>query len=153
MKKLLTIILILALILPAAALAEDNEFMGMSFIELMEKLGKVERALWASDEWKSVDVPAGVYKIGEDIPAGHWTITAAKADDYFFIGYGSKLNATETEIDGDSIDGWWGISSDYSDSSMHRLDIVLSEGYYLQLGHTANFVPYTGKPKPSFNFD
>ena len=153
MKKLIAMILILAMLLPAAALADLPDISGLSFDELIELKQKIDLALWDSEEWQEVKVPIGVWKIGEDIPAGHWTITAAKADDYFFIGYGSKLNATETEIDGDSIDGWWGISSDYSDSSMHRLDIVLSEGYYLQLGHTANFVPYTGKPKPSFNFD
>ena len=28
------------------------------------------------DEWQSVEVPKGVYTIGEDIPAAHWTVSA-----------------------------------------------------------------------------
>ena len=154
MKKLFAMVLVFAMVFTVSATAEENnEFMGLSYIELMGKLGKVQRALWACDEWTSVDVPAGVYKIGEDIPAGHWTITAAKHDDFYNIGYGTKLNITETGLDSDSIVDWWNISSDYSDTLLHRLDIVLSEGYYLELGHTSVFKPYSGKPNPQFNFD
>lgn len=153
MKKLITIILILALAVTAAAAETDNEFMGLSYIELMGKLGKVERALWACDEWKTAEVHAGIYKIGEDIPAGHWSLSPSAYDDFYTIGYGSKLNATGTELDYDSIDGWWNISSDYSDPMLHQLDIILSEGYYLYLGHRTTFRPYSGKPTPSFGFD
>lgn len=154
MRKLITVILILALILPAAAVAEeDNEFMGLSYIELMGKLGKVERALWACGEWQSVDVPAGVYKIGEDIPAGHWSLSPTAYDDFYVIGYGTKLDITETSIENDAIVGWWNLSSDYSNTMMHTLDVVLTEGYYLYLGHKTTFQTYSGKPKPDFHFD
>lgn len=154
MKKLIAVVLILTMLLPAAVIAEkDNEFMGLSYIQLMGKLGEVQRALWACDEWQSVDVQAGVYKIGEDIPAGHWEITPADYDDFYTIGYGTKLTITGTDIDSDSIVGWWNISSDYSDSLLHILDIILDEGYYLQLGHKSTFTPYDGKSKPDFKFD
>lgn len=154
MKKLFALILGIAMAMTAVAVAEeDNEFMGLSYVELMGKLGKVQRALWACDEWTSADVQAGMYKIGEDIPAGHWTITAAKSGDFYTIGYGTKLTVTGTDLDYDSIVGWWNISSDYSDSMMHRLDIILEDGYFLQLGHKSTFKPYSGKPNPQFHFD
>lgn len=154
MKKLFAMILVIALAMTAVAIAEeDNEFMGLSYVELMGKLGKVQRALWASDGWTSVDVQAGIYKIGEDIPAGHWVISPAKYDDFYTIGYGTKLNRTGTDLDTDSIDGWWNISSDYSDSLLHSLDITLEDGYYLQLSHMSTFKPYSGKPNPQFHFD
>lgn len=153
MKKLLCLLLVLCMF-PFVSLAEeDNEFMGLSYIELMGKLGKVERALWACKEWTSVDVAAGVYKIGEDIPAGHWTITPAAYNDFYMISYGTKLNITETGLESDSIVDSWMISSDYSDTLPHRLDIVLQDGFYLQLYHKSVFKPYSGKSKPSFNFD
>ena len=154
MKKLFALLLAVILLLPAVALAEDdNEFMGLTYIQLMGKLGKVQRALWACEEWSSVDVYAGVYKIGEDIPAGHWTITPAADNDFYSIGYGSRLNISETGLDSDSIIEWMNISSDYSDARSHRLDIVLQEGYFLELGHKSTFRPYSGKTTPNFNFD
>ena len=153
MKKLIALLLILILAVSSAAAEQDNEFTGLSYIELMGKLGKVQRAMWACDEWTSVDVQAGVYRIGEDIPAGHWSITAAAENDFYTIGYGTKLNATGTGIDDDSLVDWWTLSSDYSSPMLHRLDIILEEGYYIELGHKSTFQPYSGKSTPQFHFD
>ena len=82
MKKLCA--LILALILcSSAALAEGIDLSGMSFDELLELQRQVTQALWASDEWVSASVPTGLYEVGVDIPAGHWTVDAG--DDYLLI--------------------------------------------------------------------
>lgn len=48
---------------------------GMSFSDLLTLRRQIDTALWASDGWQTVDVPAGSYIIGDDIPAGRWTIT------------------------------------------------------------------------------
>lgn len=73
MKKLITIILILALILPAAAGASDpNE---MSFDELKELNKTVQLLLFEKGALTDgVLVPPGIYMVGEDIPAGTYRI-------------------------------------------------------------------------------
>lgn len=73
MKKLLVFLLALTL-LSTAALAEID-LSGMTYDELLDLRAQVDQALWASDGWQEVDVPSGVYVVGEDIPAGRWTLT------------------------------------------------------------------------------
>lgn len=155
MKRFLCLLVGLALV-PLFAFADyENcpDVSGLSYLELMYMHGCVNRALWACEEWTKVEVPSGVYKIGDEIPAGRWTITPTASDDFYTIHYGTKLNRTETGIDSDSIVDSWNISSNYSDSMRHRLDITLEEGYYIDLGHKSTFAPYTGKPTPDFKFD
>ena len=159
MKKLITVILVLSLLsFPLLSLSGSMyencpDVSGLSYIELMYTYGAVQRAIWASDEWTSVDVPAGVYLIGTEIPAGHWTITPSVSGDFYTIGYGTQLNATQTGLADGSIIEWLNISSDHSDAMRHSLDIVLEEGFYLYLGHTSTFTPYIGKKLPDFHFD
>ena len=74
MKKLLTVLIVLAL-LGAAALAEQIDLSGMSYEDLLALRQQVDAAIWASDGWQEVEVPAGVYTIGEDIPAGRWSVS------------------------------------------------------------------------------
>lgn len=75
MKKLTTLILALALILAPAAMAEID-LSGMSFDELVDLQYQLNMAIWASDGWQEVEVPAGTYYIGVDIPEGRWTISS-----------------------------------------------------------------------------
>ena len=155
MKRFFALILALVFIPLFASADFENcpDVSGLSYVELMYMYGSVQRALWACEEWTSVDVPAGVYKIGESIPAGHWSIQPVKSNDFYMITYGSKLDITGASIDYDSIDGFWTISSDLSDSMLRQLDIVLTDGYYIELGHASHFIPYVGKQIPGFNFD
>ena len=74
MKKLICIMI--ALLIPVAAFAEVD-LTGMSYDELVQLKDQVSLAIWESEEWQEVEVPAGVYTVGEDIPAGKWTIKAA----------------------------------------------------------------------------
>ena len=70
---------------------------GMSFDELLALKEQVNAALWASDEWEEVTVPAGVYEIGRDIPAGHWTIRPVDGETAR-VYWGSELDESKTEI-------------------------------------------------------
>lgn len=63
------------MLLCSTALAEID-LSGMSFEELLDLRNAVDKAIWASDGWQEVEVPAGAYVIGEDIPAGKWNISA-----------------------------------------------------------------------------
>lgn len=75
MKKLLSVILSV-FILSSAALAEiDLE--SMSYDELYYLYQRVQVQLMKRNEWKEVTAPVGIWKVGEDIPAGSYSIRAS----------------------------------------------------------------------------
>lgn len=116
------------------------DFGRMSLAELIEARQQIQQAMWETDEWQSVEVPPGVYKIGEDIPAGHWTISG----DGPCVYWGESLDEYGSEVC--SI-----ISSVYLGSSCNCIDWELAEGTYLQIEYDpVVFTPYTGKPDLGF---
>ena len=68
MKKALVILLVLMVCV--CAYAESIDLSGMNYDELLDLRQAVEMAIWNSDGWQEVEVPAGIYVIGEDIPEG-----------------------------------------------------------------------------------
>ena len=87
--------LVALLIAPSAHAAVDLS--GMTFDELLALKEQINAALWASDEWQEVTVPAGVYEIGKDIPAGHWTIRPVDGETAR-VYWGSSLDESKTDI-------------------------------------------------------
>lgn len=152
MKKLLCIMI--ALLLPVAALAEVD-LSGMSYDELVALKEQVSLAIWQSEEWQEVEVPAGVYTVGKDIPAGKWTIKAADGVSSD-IEWGDKLDASGTGLE-------W-------DGSIYELEFLYSETYkFYEKGDKTEitwdikdgqyiivsdgivvFTPYAGKPSLGF---
>lgn len=149
MKKLLSFSLIVALLLPAASFADLPDLSGLSFDELAQLIRATKWALWSCPEWKEVEVPAGVYKIGEDIPAGRWSIQVSSGD-YSYYAYGSKTDRTGTKIDDDYCEVFGSISGDASDHSLHQLDITFEDGFYFEIHKTCYFYP--GVKKLDFTF-
>ncbi len=76
MKKLITIILILAMLLRAAALADLPDISGLSNDELLELREKIQLQLFSSKLVDGITVPPGEYIIGEDIPEGSYRVCA-----------------------------------------------------------------------------
>ena len=156
MKKLITIILILALALPALALADLPDISGLSFEELTQLKKKLNLAIWNSKEWQEVVVPVGVWKIGEDIPAGKWTISAGSenSDVDTFILYCSDLDRAGLEADaGGSVYFYQMLENKASNAGWYpkSVDINCKEGLYIIVKQgPALFVPYTGKPDLGF---
>ena len=158
MKRLLSVLLLLCL-LPVLSFAYDPDLSSLSFDELISLREQVNLALFNSDGWQSVEVPAGFYQIGIDIPAGHWTITPAP-DNRFNLCYADKTNASLSDIGPgwDSINGWNGIlsSKKNKDGSWrdteypHSLDLLLTEGWYIRFSGTVIFTPYVGKSDLGF---
>ena len=74
MKKIILVFLAAALLAAGAALADDLNLEGKTTAELIEIQQKVNKALWKSDGWNEVKVPAGIYEIGKEIPAGDWMV-------------------------------------------------------------------------------
>ena len=126
MKKVIAIALALILIGAAAYAAIDLS--GMSFDELMDLRKQVELAIWASGGWTHAEVPAGVYYVGEDIPADRWTLYASGK-------FGLTLDIYDA--DGKVLDY-------YYVSSGQRLNLTLEDGWCLKMDDPATFVPFTG---------
>lgn len=86
MKKIFALIVIVALF-PISAFADWSEY---SFNELVEIRKNINLAIMESDETKAFIVSEGLYKFGEDIPAGLFAIEAAESG-YNSFGYSDKL--------------------------------------------------------------
>ena len=126
MKKVIAIALALILIGAAAYAAIDLS--GMSFDELLELRAQVDAALWASDGWQEVDVPRGVYIVGEDIPAGKWSVRATS--DAIFQQF-TSMDAT--------IYKFFDILNPGD-----VLTVNLQDGWMIKISGTVVFTPYTG---------
>lgn len=100
MKKLVILVVSLILVSSAAlATTAAFDFSGLSLAQLVEVQQQLNLAMWATDEWQEVEVPAGVYEIGKDIPAGHWTISP-KPSGYAIIRWGTELDSSKTALGG-----------------------------------------------------
>ena len=79
MKRFFCLLFVLVF-LPLVSLADLPDLSGLSFDELVLLRDQLNLAIWNSKEWQEVKVPIGVWKIGDDIPVGKWTISAASDD-------------------------------------------------------------------------
>jgi len=154
MKKLITVILILAMLLPAAALAV-TDLSGMSMEELLELQDSVRAEILSRSQWESVTVPVGYYVVGVDIPEGHWTIKCP--ENYALIEYYS-----DTDESGKNADPfgrmYFGICLGAPGNQLESIynqpetDIELKAGYYVHISeYPLVFEPFTGRQSPFFN--
>lgn len=154
MKKLLCCVMV-CLLMGSVAYAEID-LSGMTYEELVALKDQINLAIWNSEEWQEVTVPQGVWKIGEDIPEGHWTITCA-GDGWSTIEYGDELNESGKSL------SWFGdiyyseqICSKESivydeNSSKVSIDLEVKEGNYIIIDYgNVIFTPYAGKPSLGF---
>lgn len=107
MKKLLALLLIAILLVPALALSDptpvpynkfssifddgkaplyktDIDLSGLSFEDLAALSTQCQAEMMTRDEWQQVTVPQGNYRVGVEIPAGKWVVRCA---DTFRTGY------------------------------------------------------------------
>ena len=73
--RVLSLLFVLMLSVATFAHAETFDISALSYDELIALHKQVSLAIMQSDEWKEVTVPIGTYVIGEDIPAGDYTVT------------------------------------------------------------------------------
>lgn len=154
MKKLIALLLFLVLTVPAIAVADVPDISRLNYDELIQLKNQLNLAIWNSQEWQEVTVPNGIWEIGVDIPAGHWTIRAAEKCGPNYIIYSPALseNGHDVELAGDYImecvcdPGSEYFSLEYKTSA----DFVLEEGYFVRLDCAMVFSPYAGKPDLGF---
>ncbi len=156
MKKWFVLLMILAL-LPVCALAasETIDLETMSFDELVALKSKVELAMWGAKEWQEVTVPQGVYTVGEDIPAGHWTIKPEEGSQVY-VKWSDTLDESGKDI---AFNGKiYFYESVYSESNrsyekgeLTQVDLDVQDGQFIVVDSgNAVFTPYTGKANLGF---
>lgn len=158
MKRFLAFLFALFLAAPVAV-AEDIDLSGLTYAQLVALKDRINLAMWQSGEWQEVTVPQGVYVVGEDIPAGHWSIKCAGS--YFGkIEVCDVLDSTGKDVNPYSRNSryYWDeevynpahmLYSEHND--LAECDIELKAGMYVVVKYSSLiFTPYTGKPSLGF---
>lgn len=133
MKKLLVVLLTLALLMPICASAIDNSFVkDLNYSELEELYEAVSHRIVEVGGFKSLKIPKGVYTIGVDIPQGSYLIKPEVEGDFYQTLIGvydedlqpvyvlSGLYYTNPYINGNGTD--------------REIKLDLKSGYTLELG-------------------
>lgn len=139
-----------------AAVQGRIDLSGMSYDELVALKDQINLAMWQSDEWQEVEVPQGVWLVGEDIPAGHWSIKTDAS--WASINIGTKLDETGKSIDymDSRFVRYEQVSSPSSSiydpkSDKTEVDFDLTDGTYVVIEYgSVIFTPYSGKPALNF---
>ncbi len=80
MKKLIVFILALSIVLLSSIAIADVDISALSYDDLLTLQRKLTAEIMSRPEWKEVVVPSGIWTIGEDIPAGTYSVSCA--DEY-----------------------------------------------------------------------
>ena len=153
MKRFFLLFLAAVLLISCAA-ADPVDLSGMSFDELVQLRDRLNIAIWNSQEWQEVTVPAGVWVIGEDIPAGHWSIRVAGDCDLFNVSYFDKLDDAGLSVGPGSylflrMIATPGLSG-FGEVNAETVDIDMQEGWYFKNDGAVIFTPFAGKPDLGF---
>lgn len=142
MKKMVLWITLFALLvgamLPVAVNAE-SKYDGFTWEQLQEEYLAILQAMWETDKWEKVEVPAGVYQVGVEIPAGEWSISSNRG---FGVFVGKELDITKTKILGTSLNSEFVDEEDYPNG----WTVNLEDGMYITLSGSVVFsVPVKGQ--------
>ena len=158
MKKLIAVILILVVLVPAYSFADLPDISGLSYDELVQLKDNINLAMWNSDKWQEVTVPIGVWTIGEDIPVGHWTISVDKnsSRDWVSITYCDLLDESGLKA-GNMFSAniyfqeYIGKPGYHDGKYPESVNIDFKPGtYFIVQDGSVTFTPYTGKPDLGF---
>ena len=133
MKKLITIVLILALAVPALALADLPDISGLTEEELIELNHLIQICLFSEKLVEGVKVPPGTYIIGVDIPAGTYRIEITGGTGYYDLRDKPKGSLISSGLTGRS----------YNVTEIGKLS--LEENQELMIANSTFLLfPYTG---------
>ena len=140
------VILFLSIVLFSQVAFADVDLSNMSFDELVDLKGQINLALWNSEKWQEVAVPAGVYEIGKDIPVGRWTIHPADgqtAEVYYGVGLEHGGTSIKDTYDAEQITSPSDSYSEYND--IESVTWTLEEGAYIKIeSSSVVFTPFSG---------
>lgn len=136
---------------PRAAYKKIQALVDVLDLDHLSKLQSlVNDKIFASDEWSEATIPAGIYKVGVDLPAGHWTFAAIGPYSTPIIQYYEKSDDTGMFPNPDYRYFMQSIVSEdmleYSGGGASQsIDIDLTDGWYFQTTETIKMTPYAGK--------
>lgn len=132
MKRLI-IFLILAMMIPVAALADLPDISSLSKEDLLELNHRIQMMLFSEQLVEGVKVPPGEYIIGEDIPAGTYRIEITGGTGFYDVYEKEGGHTIMTGLTGKS----------YNVLEIGK--ITFKDGNILALyNSTFIFFPYTG---------
>ena len=157
MKRIAAFIAVLMLF--ASSALADIDLSVMTVEELVALKQQIDLEIASRPEVKSVVVPVGVWKIGEDIPAGHWNMTTEKGHKscWSSIVYCDALDETGKKISPNS-EIWYRDNVKYEGGDTiiidkTNIDLDMKDGMYLIIENAPLvFTPYTGKPDLGFDW-
>lgn len=158
MKKSFALVLALILI-PCAALAEID-LSSLSFADLAALRDQAQLEMMKRDEWQEVTVPQGVYRVGEHIPAGTWTVYCRTGISSLVL-WGDTLSNNGHDIESNHKTGrsdWMRVYNpnykdykEFYDGSDTSYSFTVRDGEWIVIkGQPVIFTP--GAPTPSFSF-
>jgi len=149
MRRLFITIVALFILISSFALQSalaDVDLSGMSFDELVALKSHIDLALMSSDEWQEVSVPAGLYRIGEDIPAGKWTIRPSDghtAEVYYGVGLKDGGSRIDDRYSFEQITSPTDSYAEYND--IEFVNWTLEDGAYIMIeSSSVVFTPFSG---------
>lgn len=155
MKRIIAVVTVLAL-LGISACAE-MDLSGMTVEELEALQVQIAEELKSRTDIHPVTVPIGVWKVGEDIPFGHWTITASENALYGWasVEYCGSLDATGKKpnvLEGDFYyHSQIKVPGSEAPVTIENLDLDLqTPGYIIVEYGDVVFTPYEGAPDLGF---
>ena len=154
MKKILCIVLAAALFgcLATPALSEGIDLSGLSWDELIALKAQINQELTTRDQWQEVEVPQGLWVVGEDIPEGMWTVVCNAGA--AVVKWGYSLREGEQRVDvlkrpSDTASVF--SAADAQPGARTQYTLEAKKGMYIEVGFTSViFQPYTGKPDLGF---
>ena len=154
MKKFFVLLLSVLILSSGISAAEDIDLSGLSFEQLVALRERLNLAIWSSREWQEVTVPAGVWVIGQDIPAGHWSIRVAGDCDVILVSYFDKLDDAGLSVGSGAYLFNQTIAtpglSGFGEVNAETMDIDMQDGWFFKCDGAVIFTPYAGKPDLGF---
>lgn len=155
MKRLFSAALAVALAgcLALPALSEGIDLSGLSWDELIALKAQINQELTTRDQWQEVEVPQGLWVVGEDIPEGMWTVKSGSKYT-LLLTWGYALEEGKQSIN------WLQVPSEVAsihsqqraeNGELTEYTFEAKNGMYIEIEYTsAIFTPYTGKPDLGF---
>lgn len=136
--RIVSLLLVLLFSTITFASAETFDISDLSFSELVVLKLKINLAIMQCDEWKQVTVHEGTYIVGEDIPAGDYTVTYTGSRQSNVYIYPSMQALSEN----DYIERH-NMNPDFENATLGKLSLSNGQVITIQYGSVV-FSPYIG---------
>ncbi len=136
MKRVLSVLVVLLMFFGVSGVALADAISvdpaTATLDELIAARTAIEQAIMSRDDYKEVNVPAGTYKVGDQIPAGEYTLTTTAPMAVVTI-YGKGGTEPKDMVNMYTLTASEGVGR-----------LVLEEGQSIGLNGGVVFAPYAG---------